>query len=184
MASPSPPGTKQHTEHDNNWLPTVASLAVGTAFFALWFWLLPFWSHLRIDTAGVAPWRWIAALPAVLGFAVASRCIWDFGRTGHGTPAPMIPPKKLVVVGFYRFVRNPMYLGFITGWIGLRIVFGQANLVAFVIAFAVVLGVAFLGPRGFASKSGDVVNRTGRLPERATGEPARKEGPGAPTVSH
>ena len=61
---------------------------------------------------------------------------------GHGTPAPMIPPKKLVVVGFYRYVRNPMYLGFITGWIGLWIVFGQANLVAIVIAFAVVLGVA------------------------------------------
>jgi len=54
----------------------------------------------------------------------------------------MIPPKKLVVVGFYRYARNPMYLGFITGWIGLWIVFGQANLAAVVIAFAVVLGVA------------------------------------------
>jgi protein-S-isoprenylcysteine O-methyltransferase Ste14 len=54
----------------------------------------------------------------------------------------MIPPENLVVVGFYRYVRNPMYLGFITGWIGLWIVFGQANLVAVVIAFAVVLSVA------------------------------------------
>ena len=35
-----------------------------------------------------------------------------------------------------------MYLGFITGWVGLWIVFGQANLLAIVIAFAVVLGVA------------------------------------------
>jgi protein-S-isoprenylcysteine O-methyltransferase Ste14 len=142
MARPSPPGTKQHTEHDNNWLPAVASPAVGTAFFALWFWLLLSWLHFRIDTAGAARWRWIAALPSVFGFAVAFRCVWDFGWTGHGTPAPMIPPKKLVVVGFYRYVRNPMYLGFITGWIGLWIVFGQANLVAFAIAFAVVLGVA------------------------------------------
>ena len=109
MAPPSPPGTEQHTERDNNWLPTVASLAVGTAFFALWFWLLPSWLHFRIDTAGAARWRWIAALPSVFGFAVAFRCVWDFGRTGHGTPAPMIPPKKLVVVGLYRYVRNPMY---------------------------------------------------------------------------
>jgi protein-S-isoprenylcysteine O-methyltransferase Ste14 len=141
MATPRR-GTGQRTEDDNNWLTTVASLAVGTAFFALWFWLLPSWLGFRIDTAGAARWRWIAALPSVLGFAVAFRCVWDFGRTGRGTPAPMIPPKKLVVVGFYRYVRNPMYLGFITGWIGLWIVFGQANLVALVIAFAVVLGVA------------------------------------------
>ena len=54
----------------------------------------------------------------------------------------MIPPKKLVIVGPYRYVRNPMYLGFIVGWIGLWIVFGQANLLAIVIAFAVVLGVS------------------------------------------
>ena len=141
MATPCS-GTGQHTEDVNDWLTTVASLAVGIAFFALWFWLLPSWLGFRIDRAGAAHWRWIAALPSVLGFAVTFRCVWDFGRTGHGTPAPMIPPKKLVVVGFYRFVRNPMYLGFITGWIGLWIVFGQANLVAIVIAFAVVLGVA------------------------------------------
>jgi protein-S-isoprenylcysteine O-methyltransferase Ste14 len=54
----------------------------------------------------------------------------------------MIPPKKLVVVGSFRYVQNPMFLGFITGWIGLWIVFGQANLVAIVIAFTVTLGVA------------------------------------------
>ena len=61
------------------------------------------------------------------GFAVALRCVWDFGWTGHGTPAPFIPPQRLVVVGLYRYVRNPMYVGFATGWIGLWIVFGHAN---------------------------------------------------------
>jgi len=49
----------------------------------------------------------------VLGFAVALRCIWDFGWTGRGTPAPFAPPQRLVVVGFYRYVRNPLYIG---GW--------------------------------------------------------------------
>src|SRR5256712_9907414 len=68
--------------------------------------------------AGAARWRWLAAVPSVLGFAVALRCVWDFGWTGRGTPAPLAPPKRLVVVGFYRHVRNPMYLGFAAGGIG------------------------------------------------------------------
>jgi protein-S-isoprenylcysteine O-methyltransferase Ste14 len=133
---------RHHTQDASHWPTTIASLAVGAAFFALWFWLLPPLLGFRIDTAADAGWRWIAAVPSVLGFAIAFRCVWDFGRTGRGTPAPMIPPKKLVIVGAYRYVRNPMYLGFIFGWIGLWIVFGKATLLAIVIAFAVVLGVA------------------------------------------
>src|SRR5947209_2774957 len=111
---------------------------VGTAFFALWFWLLPPALGFRPVTLS---WRWIAAIPSVLGFAVALRCIWDFGHTGHGTPAPIAPPKNLVVVGFYRYVRNPMYVGFAAGWIGLWIVFGHANLVLIMSVAAVALGV-------------------------------------------
>ncbi len=125
--------------HDAQWLTTIASLIVGAAFFALWFWLLPPWLGFRVETTH---WRWIAALPSVLGFAVALRCVYDFGRTGHGTPAFIAPPKKLVVVGFYRYVRNPMYVGFFVGWIGLWVVFGRESWPAIAVAVAVILGVA------------------------------------------
>jgi protein-S-isoprenylcysteine O-methyltransferase Ste14 len=129
------------------WLTTAASLAVGAAFFALWFWLLPGWLGFHVAAVGEAHWRWIGAVPSVLGFSVTMRCVWDFGRTGHGTPAPFVPPQRLVVVGFYRYVRNPMYVGFFAGWIGLWIVFGRANrsaLVAAIVAIAaVVLFVKF-----------------------------------------
>lgn len=104
-----------------------ASLFAGACFFALWLWLLPEWLGFRIGTAGAEKLRWLAAIPSILGFAVALRCVWDFAWTGRGTPAPMIPPTRLVVVGFYRYVRNPMYSGLAAGWIGLWVIFGHAQ---------------------------------------------------------
>lgn len=123
------------------WL-AVGWLAVGTAFFAFWFWLLPAWLGFHVEAAHAAHWRWIAAVPSVLGFAVALHCVWDFARTGRGTPAPMAPPKRLVVVGFYRYVRNPMYVGLFAGGLGLWVVFGHAGVAAIAVAVVVLLCVA------------------------------------------
>jgi protein-S-isoprenylcysteine O-methyltransferase Ste14 len=49
--------------------------------------------------------------------------------------------ERLVVVGFYRYVRNPMYVGFITGWVGLWVVFGRASRGALEVAAVAVLFV-------------------------------------------
>ena len=130
----------QDGEGGMQWLTAAGSLAVGAAFLALWFWLLPGWLGFTVE-ATENPWRWAGAVPSVLGFAVALRCIWDFGWTGHGTPAPFIPPSRLVVVGFYGYVRNPMYVGFAAGWIGLWVVFGHANPALIAAVAAVALGI-------------------------------------------
>jgi len=124
--------------HGSGWT-AVASLGVGAAFFSLWFWLLPQWLGFRVAAVSEASWRWLGAAPSVLGFAAALRCVWDFGRTGRGTPAPIAPPKRLVVVGLYRYVRNPMYLGLAAGWMGLWVVFGHASLAAIVAVAAAAL---------------------------------------------
>lgn len=136
-----PSGDAPQVATGDRWPTTVASLVVGALFFALWFWLLPPWLGFRVETAGAARWRWLAAIPSILGFAIAIRCIWDFGWTGHGTPAPIAPPSRLVVVGFYRYVRNPMYVGFAAGWIGLWIIFGGANSIVIAAVAAAALGV-------------------------------------------
>ncbi|HUO27420.1 MAG TPA: isoprenylcysteine carboxylmethyltransferase family protein [Candidatus Aquilonibacter sp.] len=124
-----------------SWLTALVSLAVGFLFLGLWFWLLPRWLSFNVNLSGTARWRLLAAIPSALGFAVALRCMWDFGWTGRGTPAPIAPPQRLVVVGFYRYVRNPMYVGFFAGWIGLWVIFGHANPILIAFAASVVLGV-------------------------------------------
>ena len=47
----------------------------------------------------------------VMGGIILLWSFWNFLIEGHGTPAPIDPPKELVVAGFYRYVRNPMYVG-------------------------------------------------------------------------
>jgi protein-S-isoprenylcysteine O-methyltransferase Ste14 len=136
--------SEQDRIRGNRWPMTIASLAAGVAFFSVWLWLLPSWLGFRVNIANMAPWRWLISLLSVLSFAIGLRCIWDFGWIGRGTPSPIIPPKKLVVAGFYRYVRNPMYVGFFVGWIGLWVVFGRANTIAMVVTILVVLTVAAL----------------------------------------
>ena len=46
-------------------------------------------------------------------------CVRDFYVKGRGTLAPWSPPRRLVVVGLYRFSRNPMYVSvllILLGW--------------------------------------------------------------------
>ena len=59
------------------------------------------------------------ALPLwTVGAWIIIRCCIDIIRHGHGTPAHMDPPKELITTGFYRHVRNPVYLGALLAMIG------------------------------------------------------------------
>lgn len=64
---------------------------------------------------------------------------WNFLKEGRGTPAPTDPPKELVAVGFYRYVRNPMYVGILAILIGHFLWFGYWNL----LIYAVVVFIGF-----------------------------------------
>lgn len=80
------------------------------------------------------------ALPLwMIGGAMLLWCFWDFLAIGHGTPAPIDPPKELIVAGLYRYVRNPMYVGVLLMllahflWFGFWLLLGYA--VFFFVAF-------------------------------------------------
>ena len=54
---------------------------------------------------------YLALLFWVVGVGMLIWCFGDFLIKGRGTPAPIDPPKELVVDGLYRYFRNPMYVG-------------------------------------------------------------------------
>jgi protein-S-isoprenylcysteine O-methyltransferase Ste14 len=51
---------------------------------------------------------WLGLALAVVGLALAAWTVRLFAVEGQGTPAPWDPPRKFVVAGPYRYVRNPM----------------------------------------------------------------------------
>jgi len=80
------------------------------------------------------------ALPLwVMGVAALLWCFWDFLSKGGGTPAPIDPPRALVVGGLYRYVRNPMYVAVFMIILGHFLWFKSVWL----IAYALVVWLAF-----------------------------------------
>ena len=73
------------------------------------------------------------------GAVLALWCILTFIVIGRGTPAPFDPPRRLVVVGPYRLVRNPMYIGAGLALAGSALFYESWALLAYCAAFALVM---------------------------------------------
>src|SRR5215831_7669181 len=90
------------------------ALTYAMLFLSLFIVFVP----MRIATWSglVAPPRWgalqLAGMAIVgVGVGIALWCVLTFATQGRGTPLPIDPPRRLVVRGPYRFVRNPMSIG-------------------------------------------------------------------------
>ncbi len=114
------------------------ALIVAPAFILLWTYFLPKWIIGARAFETPRPLGWIVV---AIGAAIALPCVWEFAWRGLGTPAPFDPPRRLVISGPYRWVRNPMYLGMGIALTGEAIVFPNLTvmiLVMVALLFAVV----------------------------------------------
>ncbi len=86
----------------------------------------------KIETGNLA---YLAFPLWLIGGMILLWSFWNFLHEGRGTPAPVDPPKELVAIGFYRYVRNPMYFGILLILIGHFLWFGFWSLLIYA-AFA------------------------------------------------
>ena len=120
------------------WIGTIVFLFLAPGIVAG---LIPY-----VITQYRMPWSppaiWPVAIVAGLGILAGVVVLLDafvrFARA-DGTPAPPAPTAHLVVVGPYRYVRNPMYLGVLAIILGQALLFGSwGTLIYAAIAFAAV----------------------------------------------
>jgi protein-S-isoprenylcysteine O-methyltransferase Ste14 len=111
-------------------------LMPGTALVLFPSWILR--GQPRPGVAVAEP-RLLGLLLIAAGLVPLLASIRDFAVSGRGTLAPIDPPRKLVRVGLYRHVRNPMYVGVVTALLG-EALFFQSRALAI---YAVVVWLVF-----------------------------------------
>jgi protein-S-isoprenylcysteine O-methyltransferase Ste14 len=80
------------------------------------------------------PWWLVAQAAGVVligaGVVPVVSVFVQFARAG-GTPLPLAPTRRLVVSGFNRYVRNPVYVGSLLIFTGQALLFGSLRLLAY-----------------------------------------------------
>ena len=104
--------------------------------------LIPLWItgwHLHAPFLGFPLIRAVGVVVVLIGLVPLIESFGRFALEGVGTPAPIVPTKHLIVTGFYRHVRNPMYIGVVTIILGQALIFGTVGL----LYYAAIVWVGF-----------------------------------------
>ena len=86
---------------------------------------------------GLVAFRALGALLICAGLPLLLDSFARFAIQGFGTPAPIAPPRHLVVTGLYRYVRNPMYVAVASLVFGQGLLFGNVRVLQYGLAVAV-----------------------------------------------
>ena len=100
----------------------------------------------------------IGLVPIVLGLFMLIGFIWGFIVVGTGTPVPYDMPEELIVRGSYRFVRNPMYVGFYLLLLGQAILFKSFGFLLYLVVLFLLfhLLVVFVEEQMLKQKFGEL----------------------------
>src|ERR1700724_1113316 len=93
-------------------------------------WSIP-GGQLRPPFLGLELTRGIGAIMILAGVPGLVDAFARFALQGLGTPAPIAPPKHLVVTGLYRYVRNPMYVAVVSLIFGQGLLFGSVGVLEY-----------------------------------------------------
>jgi protein-S-isoprenylcysteine O-methyltransferase Ste14 len=85
----------------------------------------------RASFVGFAALRVLGVALMAVGTVILIEAFVRFALQGIGTPAPIFPTKRLVVMGSYRFVRNPMYVAVVLLILGQGLFFGDIRVLAY-----------------------------------------------------
>ena len=93
------------------------------------YWLLTSWANIDTRWGNVSSWEWLPRCVGVGllagGVVLFGWCVRLFAQIGQGTLAPWDPTRKLVAVGPYRYVRNPMISGAFSMLLGQALIWGS-----------------------------------------------------------
>jgi AhpD family alkylhydroperoxidase len=104
-------------------------VALGGTFGCLLPYLLGDWHfHRPLPYWAVA--QAAGGLLVCAGLVPIASSFTEFVRA-DGTPVPVASPPRLVVSGFYRYVRNPIYVGFLAIMTGQALLFGSPGLLEY-----------------------------------------------------
>lgn len=84
---------------------------------------------------------WIGLVLAAAGLMLATWTAGLFLTLGRGTPVPWAPPRKLVVAGPYRHVRNPMITGVLLMLAAESLLFGSWPVAVWMLVFFLIHAV-------------------------------------------
>jgi protein-S-isoprenylcysteine O-methyltransferase Ste14 len=96
--------------------------------------LVPYWIsrwHIGPPLLGWPALRVLGAILICAGLPLLLDSFARFAIQGLGTPAPVAPPRHLVVSGLYRYVRNPMYVAVSSLVFGQGLLFGSAQVLRY-----------------------------------------------------
>ena len=129
-------------------------VAVGGIFGCLLPYLLDDW-HFHRPLPYWAVVRVAGGLLIGAGLVPLVRSFAQFIKA-EGTPVPVASPPRLVVSGSYRYVRNPIYVGFLVILLGEALLFGSRGLLPYTAAAwcAGAAGVRFYEEPTLARKFG------------------------------